>query len=143
MQLLHAYGTATEIKEQADMALRRNGIIINGKANLAIKVGNQQGQLLSTLAIKLLLCLSTWLWASSARQARRTAGGVRGRKLSSGSGKRHVAICPVVFTALYVVVWAVPNRRSVWFDESANTQRSHRLFRNPYLEIGVKPVKTG
>ena len=83
MQLLHAYGTATEIKEQADMAVRRNGIIINGKANLAIKVGNQQGQLLATLAIKLLLCLSTWLWASSAKLRKAYSGmGARGRKPS-------------------------------------------------------------
>lgn len=75
--LLYAYCAATEIKEQADMAVRRNGILINGKANPAIKVGNQQGQLLASLAVKLRLCPSTRLRASSAKLRRAHSGGGR------------------------------------------------------------------
>lgn len=58
------------------MAVKRGGIIINIKANPAIKVVNQQRLLLASLAVKLRLCPSTWLRASSAKLRKASSSGV-------------------------------------------------------------------
>lgn len=65
--LLHAYVTAAELKAQADKAVKRDGIIIKGKANPAVKIALLQGAQLASLAVKLRLCPSTRMRAVSAK----------------------------------------------------------------------------
>lgn len=65
--LLHAYVTASELKAEADKAVKRNGIIIGGKANPAVKIALLQGAQLASLAVKLRLCPSTRMRAVSAK----------------------------------------------------------------------------
>ena len=59
LPLLHAYCIATEQKAQADAVTARDGLVIDGKANPALKLSIQLAGALAALAGKLRLCPSS------------------------------------------------------------------------------------
>lgn len=74
--LLHAYVGASSMAAEATKAIHRDGIIIDGKVNPAVKVAKLQAGLLASLAVKLRLCPSTRMRAVSAK-TRETYNGAR------------------------------------------------------------------
>lgn len=65
--LLLAYVTAASLKAEADELVRREGMIVGGKAHPACKIAKLQAGLLASLAVKLKLCPSTRIRADSAK----------------------------------------------------------------------------